>query len=311
MTETPHPPGALEKEMLERAERERLRINQDPLTKERGEMFTWFANKLRVERECAPRPPAPPDPLRTQEAKVEVSPSVLTEWAAARAYLNLQEADSLVDGIARSIMRAREKGIRSTRQCMVCGGLPAGECSTAADLCSCEPVAAGEAAIEAVRARPATDEEVRESATRMMEKHRPSLEKLADAASLEPPRAPLDLTPFKDAIAEHSGAIQMQDGAAQSLITEIEKLRAEVDRWRAAPSPAWHPISSAPKDGSWMVLTSAAMFPVIGQWSEILSDWQAHCIRQAPTHWMPLPQPPSEAAIRGRASAADGTGEAG
>lgn len=56
----------------------------------------------------------------------------------------------------------------------------------------------------------------------------------------------------------------------------------------------WEPIETCPRDGTWHVLTSAAMFPVIGQWSEIISDWQAHCLRQAPTHWMPLPSPPAD-----------------
>jgi hypothetical protein len=55
----------------------------------------------------------------------------------------------------------------------------------------------------------------------------------------------------------------------------------------------WYPIETAPKDGTWMVLTSAKMFPVIGKWSEVIDGWVAHSMPQFPTHWMPLPDPPA------------------
>ncbi len=66
-----------------------------------------------------------------------VPSSVLTEWAAARAYLDLPETSPLVDGIGRAIMRAREKGIASTFRCSICGQFKPGHCTSAADMCEC------------------------------------------------------------------------------------------------------------------------------------------------------------------------------
>ncbi len=64
----------------------------------------------------------------------------------------------------------------------------------------------------------------------------------------------------------------------------------------------WQPIDTAPKDGTWVLLTGGhAAEPtgpcVVGFWDR--DDWAyAHwdgswySIYEAPTHWMPLPEPP-------------------
>lgn len=74
------------------------------------------------------------------------------------------------------------------------------------------------------------------------------------------------------------------------LVGDNPRLIAGTPQEKETKMAEWQPIETAPKDGSWMVLGSTQMFPVIGQWSEILDDWQAHSMRQRPTHWVALPQ---------------------
>ncbi len=68
----------------------------------------------------------------------------------------------------------------------------------------------------------------------------------------------------------------------------------------ACPSvPAWLPIESAPKDRT-ILLWIPRRFPsvVVGsQWSDddgLSWGWWAGPSLVQPTHWMPLPQPPTE-----------------
>ena len=59
----------------------------------------------------------------------------------------------------------------------------------------------------------------------------------------------------------------------------------------------WQPIDTAPKDGRWLLVTWAGKvnrceamqyLPETGDWMW----WDGDCARDAPTHWMPLPEPP-------------------
>lgn len=75
-------------------------------------------------------------------------------------------------------------------------------------------------------------------------------------------------------------------------------------RFYAAPvaqAEPWQPIETAPKDGSGILVTAAG-FSYAVEWSDEFDWW---CVDdnklgpfrlrgQAPTHWMPLPQPPKE-----------------
>ncbi len=78
----------------------------------------------------------------------------------------------------------------------------------------------------------------------------------------------------------------------------------------------WQPISTAPKDGTWVLLAGGTCHqeyhgddnrPVVGQWTDYLNGrtspkyerWQFAWYEGGydgtydnPTHWMPLPPPP-------------------
>jgi hypothetical protein len=70
----------------------------------------------------------------------------------------------------------------------------------------------------------------------------------------------------------------------------------------------WQPIKTAPKDGSYLLLIDIRKrdrgndpLPFVGMWSSlglpsISSKWFAvpGCYGQKPTHWMPLPAPPTQ-----------------
>jgi hypothetical protein len=69
-----------------------------------------------------------------------------------------------------------------------------------------------------------------------------------------------------------------------------------------APFGVWQPIKTAPKDGSWMLVTCGGIFtPAVARWDDEVDMWVE--IEDAPetwsepedwqlTHWMPLPPPP-------------------
>lgn len=60
----------------------------------------------------------------------------------------------------------------------------------------------------------------------------------------------------------------------------------------------WRPIAEAPKDGTWVECWDSGPFPIVGRWtaqrksSEI--GWASReGYSLAPTHYRPLPSPPS------------------
>lgn len=60
----------------------------------------------------------------------------------------------------------------------------------------------------------------------------------------------------------------------------------------------WLPISSAPKDGTRIILADCAWIET-GFWNTQLSQWmddakQGWCNANWPTHWQPLPAPPRD-----------------
>ena len=65
-----------------------------------------------------------------------------------------------------------------------------------------------------------------------------------------------------------------------------------------APAAGWHPIATAPRDGT-NILTWDGHSISIGYWLDIMGDWWGAddcALCSTPTHWMPLPQPPTEVA---------------
>lgn len=83
----------------------------------------------------------------------------------------------------------------------------------------------------------------------------------------------------------------------------------------------WQPVETAPKDGTRVLMVKLGFQVCIGYWlinhglwattdPEDYPDeetWEAEQLgsRYYPTHWMPLPEPPSNAAINGAPSASD------
>ena len=61
---------------------------------------------------------------------------------------------------------------------------------------------------------------------------------------------------------------------------------------------AWQPIETAPKNGTWLLLTAVGDWKAhIGLWDEMERRWvkdgEGRPLSDL-THWMPLPAPPQE-----------------
>lgn len=85
------------------------------------------------------------------------------------------------------------------------------------------------------------------------------------------------------------------------LIAEVERLRAQ--------APAWRPIESAPKDGTWILIRHKNLWPGSPGFSvaqihveysgpddaseRITWKNEAGYYQIAATHWQPLPEPPA------------------
>ena len=71
------------------------------------------------------------------------------------------------------------------------------------------------------------------------------------------------------------------------------------NRRASTPSPegqtTWQPIETAPKDGTWFLAHRPAWaLPEIVRWSSYCGGyWQSMETSVEPTHWMPLPSPPT------------------
>ena len=69
---------------------------------------------------------------------------------------------------------------------------------------------------------------------------------------------------------------------------------------RADLSPQWQPIETAPRDGAQILAYGAHQhYPEeyttkIQWWSDGINGWGATGVSIIPTHWMPLPKPPTE-----------------
>lgn len=100
------------------------------------------------------------------------------------------------------------------------------------------------------------------------------------------------------------------DGFCGRMIQIFDAARAEaVALIRAeASTPNWQPIATAPKDGRWIILYCSEGDAPDGQlmvdyWEAFHPDVESEMGRAGvwqnsdglnPTHWMPLPAPPSQ-----------------
>lgn len=61
----------------------------------------------------------------------------------------------------------------------------------------------------------------------------------------------------------------------------------------ALEQPGWQDIASAPKDGTTVQLAAAGIHAGRGHWVKERNWWARDIIGEQPTHWMPLPLPPT------------------
>ena len=86
----------------------------------------------------------------------------------------------------------------------------------------------------------------------------------------------------------------------KKLRDEIAKLQAERDALKK--DAEWKPIETAPKDGSEILLCGKKGRIANGVWmtaTDRVGAWLWPYIKVEPTHWMPLPAPPSGQARKG------------
>src|SRR5688572_10345855 len=68
------------------------------------------------------------------------------------------------------------------------------------------------------------------------------------------------------------------------------------DAGSGATTMTWLPISSAPKDGTHILVRTTKFGPIVAHWDAMWGEWQSVPGHYSckPTHFMPLPQPPEE-----------------
>lgn len=106
--------------------------------------------------------------------------------------------------------------------------------------------------------------------------------------------APLDLAPFKAALALRTGAIQMNDATGERLVAELERLRASSQHWRPISQCD---VRSKPGEDRRDILVFG---PEVGRVTGYVIDYgdgtqfaAAHGFHgSVVTHWMPLPDVP-------------------
>lgn len=66
----------------------------------------------------------------------------------------------------------------------------------------------------------------------------------------------------------------------------------------AQDASRWHPIATAPKDGTEVLLLGRNGLRDVGRWFECGNNepgfFAVHAVKWEPTHWMPLPPPPTD-----------------
>jgi hypothetical protein len=85
-------------------------------------------------------------------------------------------------------------------------------------------------------------------------------------------------------------AADMATASAQGFRDGVASISANAEGWR--------PISTAPRDGTEVLADTSGLGRVVVYWDDEESQWGTglgYLDRGAPTHWMPLPPPPTSA----------------
>lgn len=105
----------------------------------------------------------------------------------------------------------------------------------------------------------------------------------------------LDLKPIKQRLNEAARAettAESIEAAAPLVFEDVPRLLAEVESLRVAKSD-WQAIETAPKDGTRVLVWSAAKGPNIAHCGGD-KRWHTRGVYLIKaTHWMPLPNPPA------------------
>lgn len=114
-------------------------------------------------------------------------------------------------------------------------------------------------------------------------------------AASQSPVAPADeragdiVLPFQDMKWMHGSTYN-----AAAVVAYAEKYaRAAVLADRAARAETWQPIATAPKDGTFVLLASPRGRIADGNWGNY-KVWSWPYVMVEPTHWMPLPDAPTQ-----------------
>ena len=84
----------------------------------------------------------------------------------------------------------------------------------------------------------------------------------------------------------------------KSAALHINALTPNAELAQAAQAEGWRPIETAPRDGTEVLANTSGLGRVVVYWDDEESQWGTglgYLDRGAPTHWMPLPPPPTSA----------------
>ncbi len=74
-----------------------------------------------------------------------------------------------------------------------------------------------------------------------------------------------------------------------------ESLQIEIDKAKdKLASPAWRTMDDAPKDGTWVALWEPGRNEVVAGFFLVDDLWMINDYPCTPTHWQPLPAPPTK-----------------
>lgn len=109
-------------------------------------------------------------------------------------------------------------------------------------------------------------------------------------------------TPAKQALETYERLLAASDGSKTPVTIEDDLF---IRTALTASSQAWQDISTAPRDGTWILITNTSNWGGKyrkvreARWNKRDSSWGPFTTSNSITHWMPLPPPPVKDALEG------------
>ena len=134
------------------------------------------------------------------------------------------------------------------------------------------------------------------------------IERLWEAAYDERWADTLEIEVSKRTVIAAASALSSQSLSLSEAREEIERLKGLVAGIRECPQEPWQDIATAPKDGTYILVTNEAaqvswVAKFVGERAFIENPWMSMMLNHwhspvryhstIPTHWIPLPLPPS------------------